>query len=107
MKTHQADLAGQRLVAASRTGNRATRRFLAVIGFGLALTAVLPAAMLPGSRPKKWPANPERHTVTIDRKAEDPKEAALIAARGYTRGRATVRPGAPRGRIRSPPRPRP
>lgn len=36
--------------------------------------------MLPGSRPKKWPANPERHTVTIDRKAEDPKEAALIAA---------------------------
>ena len=55
-------------------------RLLALAVLWLALAALLHAAMLPGSKPKKWPANPARHTVTIDRKAADPKEAALITA---------------------------
>lgn len=56
------------------------RRLLALAALWLALAALLPAAMLPGSRPKKWPANPAKHTITIDRAAKDPKESALIAA---------------------------
>lgn len=38
------------------------------------------AQPLPGSRPQKWPANPEKHQVVIDRQAKDVREAELIAA---------------------------
>lgn len=65
-------------VSLTRVGS-ARRRF-AVAGIVLALAAVLPAAMLPGSRPKKWPANEARHSISIQREAKDPKQSALIAA---------------------------
>lgn len=38
------------------------------------------AQPLPGARPQKWPANPEKHQVVIDRPAKDEREAELIAA---------------------------
>lgn len=52
------------------------------------LAAILPVvlalpghgAMRAGSRPKEWPASPERHKITIQREAADENEKKLIAA---------------------------
>jgi hypothetical protein len=57
-----------------------TRLFLPMAGLWLALATAVPAAMLEGSQPKKWPANPARHVLTIKREAADAKQAGLIAA---------------------------
>jgi hypothetical protein len=38
------------------------------------------AAMLPGSQPKEWPADPTKHQVAIRREAADEKQSAMIAA---------------------------
>ncbi len=37
------------------------------------------AAMLPGSEPKKWPANPAKHQVVVQRTAADETEKKMIA----------------------------
>lgn len=52
---------------------------LPIAGLGLALVTAVPAAMIPGSKPQKWPANPTKHVVTIKRDAADAKQAELIA----------------------------
>lgn len=46
----------------------------------LAFASTLNAAALPGAQPKEWPANPDKHKVTIRREAADEKETAMIAA---------------------------
>ena len=46
----------------------------------LALAGRLAAAIVPGAEPKKWPANADKHTVTVTRKAADDAERRLIAA---------------------------
>lgn len=38
------------------------------------------AAMLAGSKPREWPADPHQHVVTIQREAADDTERKLIAA---------------------------
>ncbi len=38
-----------------------------------------PAAMLPGAEVKEWPANAEKHVVSIERKAANAAEKTLIA----------------------------
>lgn len=38
------------------------------------------AAMLEGSKPKEWPANPAQHVVTMERVINNPADAALITA---------------------------
>jgi hypothetical protein len=46
----------------------------------IALTALATAAVLPGSMPKEWPANPAKHQVVIRRDTTDKQKAAMIAA---------------------------
>lgn len=38
------------------------------------------AAMLPGSEPKEWPADPARHVVKVERVFQNDAESALITA---------------------------
>lgn len=60
---------------------RATvRRLTFVSALWLAALAGAPAAMVPGAEPKEWPANPEKHQVTIRRVAGNETEAKMIAA---------------------------
>ena len=37
-------------------------------------------AMVAGSEPKDWPANPERHTISVTREADDEEGRKMIAA---------------------------
>ena len=46
----------------------------------VAFPGSITAAMLPGSKPKEWPADPTKHQVTIRREATDDKQSAMIAA---------------------------
>ena len=46
----------------------------------LVFSGLLPASVVPGSKPSEWPANPEKHKVTIHLAAANEKEAAMIAA---------------------------
>jgi hypothetical protein len=48
--------------------------------FGLVLVAALPAAVVPGAEPKKWPATAERHKVVVTREAVTEADRRLIAA---------------------------
>lgn len=47
---------------------------------GIAFSGSLPAAMVPDSKPKEWPADPTKHQVAIRRDALDDKQSAMIAA---------------------------
>jgi hypothetical protein len=48
----------------------------------LSVLAMLPceAALLAGSEPKEWPADPSRHVVSVERVFQNESEAALITA---------------------------
>lgn len=43
------------------------------------LTNFVSSAVVEGSQPKEWPADPAKHVVQIKREAADEKQAALIA----------------------------
>lgn len=59
---------------------RSTRSFLPIATLALTLIGSASAAMLEGSAPKNWPADPEKHKTKIQRKAEDKKQETMIAA---------------------------
>lgn len=59
---------------------RAMRRLPFISLLSLALVAGVPAAVVPGAEPKKWPANAQKHTVVITREATDNESRRLIAA---------------------------
>ena len=46
----------------------------------VAFSGSVTAAVMEGSKPKEWPADPTKHVVTIHREAADDKQAAMIAA---------------------------
>jgi hypothetical protein len=52
----------------------------AVFGLLLVLAGSVPASVTPGAEPKKWPANPAKHQLTVSRKAADATQARMIAA---------------------------
>jgi hypothetical protein len=56
-----------------------TRRWFSAFVLGLALCVPSPAAMTPDAKEKDWPANPEKHRITIRREAADAAQAKLIA----------------------------
>ncbi len=58
-----------------------TRAFrpIAALAVALALIESVSAAMLPGSEPKNWPPDPEKHQVKIHRNAVEKKQEAMIA----------------------------
>ncbi len=60
--------------------SRAPSRRASVLLLCLALASPAAAAVLEGSEPKEWPADPAKHEVTVRREAADPKQAAMIAA---------------------------
>jgi hypothetical protein len=57
-------------------------RFLGLLGLAMVgrLIPGLPAAVVPGAEPKKWPPGTTKHTVVVTRKAADEAERRLIAA---------------------------
>ena len=57
-----------------------TGSVLPVTALALTLIGSTSAAMLEGSAPKTWPADPEKHKSEVHRKAADNKQEALIAA---------------------------
>jgi len=58
-----------------------TMRWLRLFSLlGLVLVTALPAAVVPGAEPKKWPASVERHKVVITREVTDDADRRLIAA---------------------------
>lgn len=58
--------------------NHITRRAFALST--IVLTALTAAAVLPGSMPKEWPADPAKHQAVLRRDATDKQKAAMIAA---------------------------
>lgn len=62
------------------TTPRTMLRLAATLVASVAITVPALAAVLPDSKPKDWPANPARHTVTVRREAADKTQSALIAA---------------------------
>lgn len=62
--------------AVSSTALLLTSVLVAWVAFPEPITA----AMLPGSKPKEWPADPTKHQVSIRREATDDKQSAMIAA---------------------------
>lgn len=59
---------------------RAMRRFHFVSLLSLALVSGVPADVVPGAEPKKWPANAQKHTVVVTREAANDDSRRLIAA---------------------------
>jgi len=55
-------------------------RPIVLIAVALTLIESAPAAMLEGSEPKNWPADPEKHKAEVQRKPDDKKQEAMIAA---------------------------
>lgn len=56
-----------------------TRRLFSAFFLGLALSVPSPAAMTPDAKEKNWPANPEKHQITIRREAADATQTKMIA----------------------------
>jgi hypothetical protein len=56
-----------------------SRRLLSAFSLWLALCVPSPSAMIEGAREKTWPANPEKHRVTIRREAADDAQTKMIA----------------------------
>lgn len=63
-----------------RAADASLFRLTLVLALGLALPRPATAAVLEGSQPKEWPANPAKHQVVISRTAADAKQTAMIAA---------------------------
>lgn len=57
-----------------------SRLLLLTSSLWLILATTVPAAVLEGTQPKKWPANPAQHQINIKRESTDAKQTALIAA---------------------------
>jgi hypothetical protein len=57
-----------------------SHRLFCAFSFWLALCVPSPSAMIEGSKEKNWPANPEKHRVTIRREAADEAQTKMIAA---------------------------
>lgn len=61
-------------------------RFFSIISLAITLLAGIGfsksvlADVVPGAKPKEWPANPAKHLVKIRREAEDKQKFALIAS---------------------------
>jgi hypothetical protein len=67
-----------------------TRRLFSALFLGLALCIPSPAAITPDSKVKDWPANPEKHRVSIRREAADAAQAKLIATAEAARPEAAA-----------------
>jgi len=44
------------------------------------VTSSASAQAVPGVQPKKWPANPEKHQIIVNREVDNDREASMIAA---------------------------
>lgn len=56
-----------------------SRRLFPALLLWLGLCLPAPSAMIEGAREKTWPANPEKHQVTIRREAADDSQTKMIA----------------------------
>jgi len=54
-------------------------RWFSIVAVTLACLNLVQAAMLEGSKPREWPANPARHKITIVRDASDKPLGRMIA----------------------------
>ncbi len=61
------------------TSSSAIRLATALLAW-ITFTGLTTAAVLPGTMPKEWPANPAKHQIVIRRDATDKQQAAMIAA---------------------------